>query len=152
MRRIRSAIDALIRELGLEHVLASRLLHTDGAKVLHDYARHAVDSRLAVYGLEWRHLQRHRRLLVRAERECNRRRKLRAVLRSDRDANWLRLRHGDIQRGSDQLRRIWRKQHGNVFRYLSEWNCGNADGKCDRYIDIPGLGRRVRGLGNEPYM
>jgi len=41
MQRIRPAIDALARELGLEHALASRRLYTDGAEVLYDYARHA---------------------------------------------------------------------------------------------------------------
>src|SRR5580704_4467991 len=41
MQRIRPAIDVLARELGLEHALANRLLYTDGAEVLYDYARHA---------------------------------------------------------------------------------------------------------------
>jgi uncharacterized protein (DUF433 family) len=41
MQRIRPALDALARELGLEHALASRRLYTDGAEVLYDYARHA---------------------------------------------------------------------------------------------------------------
>ena len=44
MQRIRPAIDALARELGLEHALASRRLYTDGAEVLYDYARHAGDT------------------------------------------------------------------------------------------------------------
>jgi uncharacterized protein (DUF433 family) len=44
MQRIRPAIDALARELGLEHALASRQLHTDGAEVLYDYAQHAGDT------------------------------------------------------------------------------------------------------------
>lgn len=44
MQRIRPAIDALSRELGLEHALASRRLYTDGAEVLYDYARHAGDT------------------------------------------------------------------------------------------------------------
>lgn len=39
MQRIRPAIDALSRELGLEHMLASRRLYTDGAEVLYDYAQ-----------------------------------------------------------------------------------------------------------------
>jgi uncharacterized protein (DUF433 family) len=44
MQRIRPAIGALARELGLEHALASRRLYTDGAEVLYDYARHAGDT------------------------------------------------------------------------------------------------------------
>lgn len=43
MQRIRPAIDALSRQLGLEHALASKQLYTEGAEVLHDYARSAVD-------------------------------------------------------------------------------------------------------------
>jgi uncharacterized protein (DUF433 family) len=39
MQRIRPAVDALSRELGLEHALGSRRLYTDGAEVLYDYAR-----------------------------------------------------------------------------------------------------------------
>jgi uncharacterized protein (DUF433 family) len=44
MQRIRPAVDALARELGLEHALASQRLYTDGAEVLYDYARHAGDT------------------------------------------------------------------------------------------------------------
>lgn len=44
MQRIRPAIDALDRELGIEHALASSRLYTDGAEVLYDYARHAGDT------------------------------------------------------------------------------------------------------------
>ena len=44
MQRIRPAIDALERELGLSHALASRRLYTDGAEVLYDYAQHADDT------------------------------------------------------------------------------------------------------------
>lgn len=44
MQRIRPAIDALGRELGVEHALASKRLYTDGAEVLYDYARHAGDT------------------------------------------------------------------------------------------------------------
>ena len=44
LQRIRPAIDALQRELGLEHALASRRLFTDGAEVLYDYAEHADDE------------------------------------------------------------------------------------------------------------
>lgn len=41
MQRIRPAIDALHRELGLEYALASQRLFTDGAEILYDYAQHA---------------------------------------------------------------------------------------------------------------
>lgn len=44
LQRIRPAIDALQRELGLEHALASRRLFTDGAEVLYDYAEKAGDE------------------------------------------------------------------------------------------------------------
>ncbi|MDH2425296.1 DUF433 domain-containing protein [Sphaerisporangium sp. TRM90804] len=44
LQRIRPAIDALQRELGLAHALASRRLFTDGAEVLYDYAEHAGDD------------------------------------------------------------------------------------------------------------
>lgn len=44
MQRIRPAIDALGRELGVEHALASKRLYTDGAEVLYDYAQHAGDT------------------------------------------------------------------------------------------------------------
>ncbi|WP_214109627.1 DUF433 domain-containing protein [Acrocarpospora catenulata] len=44
LQRIRPAIDALQRELGLEHALASRRLFTDGAEVLYDYAEHVGDD------------------------------------------------------------------------------------------------------------
>ncbi|GIH27136.1 putative antitoxin VapB45 [Acrocarpospora phusangensis] len=44
LQRIRPSIDALQRELGLEHALASRRLFTDGAEVLYDYAEHAGDE------------------------------------------------------------------------------------------------------------
>ncbi|MCO6006057.1 DUF433 domain-containing protein [Actinoallomurus purpureus] len=44
LQRIRPAIDALKRELGLEYALASRQLFTDGAEVLYDYAEHAADT------------------------------------------------------------------------------------------------------------
>jgi uncharacterized protein (DUF433 family) len=42
-QRIRPALDRLGDELGIEHVLASRKLYTDGAEVLYDYAEHAGD-------------------------------------------------------------------------------------------------------------
>jgi uncharacterized protein (DUF433 family) len=44
MQRIRPAIDALHRELGLSYALASRRLYTDGAEILYDYAQHAGDT------------------------------------------------------------------------------------------------------------
>jgi len=44
LQRIRPALDRLRDELGIEHVLASRKLHTDGAEVLYDYAEHAGDT------------------------------------------------------------------------------------------------------------
>lgn len=44
LQRIRPAVDALQRELGLAYALASRRLYTDGAEVLYDYAEHAADT------------------------------------------------------------------------------------------------------------
>jgi uncharacterized protein (DUF433 family) len=44
LQRIRPAVDAIKRELGLEYALASRRLFTDGAEVLYDYAEHAADT------------------------------------------------------------------------------------------------------------
>jgi uncharacterized protein (DUF433 family) len=44
LQRIRPAIGALQRELGLEYALASRRLFTDGAEVLYDYAQHAAHT------------------------------------------------------------------------------------------------------------
>lgn len=44
MQRIRPAIDALHREIGLRYALASRRLFTDGAEILYDYAQHASDT------------------------------------------------------------------------------------------------------------
>jgi uncharacterized protein (DUF433 family) len=38
LQRIRPAVDALSRNIGLEHALASQRLYTDGAEVLYDYA------------------------------------------------------------------------------------------------------------------
>jgi uncharacterized protein (DUF433 family) len=37
LQRIRPAVDALSRNIGLEHALASKRLYTDGAEVLYDY-------------------------------------------------------------------------------------------------------------------
>ena len=39
LQRIRPAINALQREIGVEHALASRALYTDGAEVLYDFAK-----------------------------------------------------------------------------------------------------------------
>ncbi|HEY5173616.1 MAG TPA: DUF433 domain-containing protein [Acidimicrobiia bacterium] len=38
LQQIRPAVDALSRNIGLEHALASKRLYTDGAEVLYDYA------------------------------------------------------------------------------------------------------------------
>jgi len=40
LQRIRPALDALSKELGIDHALASRKLYTDGAELLFDYADH----------------------------------------------------------------------------------------------------------------
>lgn len=40
LQRIRPALQRLNEEFGLQHALASRKLHTDGAEVLYDYGRH----------------------------------------------------------------------------------------------------------------
>lgn len=44
LQRIRPALEALDRELGLEHALASRRLLTDGAEVLYDYSHKTGDT------------------------------------------------------------------------------------------------------------
>ncbi len=44
MQRIRPAIEALDRELGLKYALASRRLYTDGAEIVYDYAQHAGET------------------------------------------------------------------------------------------------------------
>jgi uncharacterized protein (DUF433 family) len=44
LQRIRPAVEALKRELGLKYALASRRLFTDGAEVLYDYAENAADT------------------------------------------------------------------------------------------------------------
>jgi uncharacterized protein (DUF433 family) len=43
MQKIRAALLALDREVGLAHVLANRTLFTDGAAILWDYARKSHD-------------------------------------------------------------------------------------------------------------
>lgn len=44
LQRIRPALDLLQRELGIEHVLASRSLYTDGAELLYDFAEREGDT------------------------------------------------------------------------------------------------------------
>jgi uncharacterized protein (DUF433 family) len=44
LQRIRPALDTLRDELGIEHVLASKSLYTDGAEVLYDYAESSADT------------------------------------------------------------------------------------------------------------
>lgn len=44
LQRIRPAVDALERELGYAHVLASESLYTDGAEVLYDFAESQGDT------------------------------------------------------------------------------------------------------------
>jgi uncharacterized protein (DUF433 family) len=44
LQRIRPALLRLSQEFGLEHVLASRYLYTDGAEVLYDYAQREGDT------------------------------------------------------------------------------------------------------------
>ncbi|MGH3754576.1 MAG: hypothetical protein ACRDRP_18125 [Pseudonocardiaceae bacterium] len=44
LQRIRPALDRLREELGIEHVLASQKLFTDGAEVLYDYAEDHGDT------------------------------------------------------------------------------------------------------------
>jgi uncharacterized protein (DUF433 family)/DNA-binding transcriptional MerR regulator len=43
LQRIRPALRALQKEIGLEHALASRSLFTDGAEILYDYAERHPD-------------------------------------------------------------------------------------------------------------
>lgn len=44
LQRIRLALDRLSEELGIEHVLASRSLYTDGAELLYDFAERWGDT------------------------------------------------------------------------------------------------------------
>jgi uncharacterized protein (DUF433 family) len=44
LQRIRPALSRLQDEFGLEHVLASRALYTDGAEVIYDFAERAGDT------------------------------------------------------------------------------------------------------------
>lgn len=44
LQRIRNVLDLLQQELGIEHVLASRSLYTDGAELLYDFAEREGDS------------------------------------------------------------------------------------------------------------
>jgi uncharacterized protein (DUF433 family) len=44
LQRVRPALDALAREIGVAHALASKALYTDGAELLFDYAQHAAGA------------------------------------------------------------------------------------------------------------
>ena len=44
LQRIRPALDALAKEIGVTHALASKRLYTDGAEVLFDFAEHEADD------------------------------------------------------------------------------------------------------------
>jgi hypothetical protein len=44
LQRIRPALKVLTESIGLEHALASRVLYTDGAEILYDFAEEAGDS------------------------------------------------------------------------------------------------------------
>jgi uncharacterized protein (DUF433 family) len=44
MQKVRAALDALEREVGVAHVLANRTLYTAGASILWDYARKVKDA------------------------------------------------------------------------------------------------------------
>ncbi len=44
LQRVRPALRALEREVGLQHALASTRLYTDGVEILYDYAANADDS------------------------------------------------------------------------------------------------------------
>ncbi len=46
LQHIRKAVSVLRDELGLEHVLASKKLFTDGAQILYDYARETDDREI----------------------------------------------------------------------------------------------------------
>lgn len=43
LQRIRPAVEALSKEIGIEHALASKRLYTDGAEVIYDYAKQRDD-------------------------------------------------------------------------------------------------------------
>ena len=44
LQRLRPALEALIREIGVEHALASRRLYTDGAEILYDFGYRYCDT------------------------------------------------------------------------------------------------------------
>jgi len=46
MQKIRAALQALDREVGIAHVLANKTLFTDGASILWDYARRSHDAEI----------------------------------------------------------------------------------------------------------
>lgn len=53
LQRIRPALELLQEELGIEHVLASKALYTDGAEVLYDYAQSHGDTQRRVVRASW---------------------------------------------------------------------------------------------------
>jgi uncharacterized protein (DUF433 family) len=44
LQRIRPTLDVLVKELGVDHALASERLYTDGAEILFDYAERSTDA------------------------------------------------------------------------------------------------------------
>ena len=44
LQRIRPALEVLIREIGVDHALASQRLYTDGAEILYDYGHSRQDT------------------------------------------------------------------------------------------------------------
>jgi len=48
LQHIRAALTLLDKEIGVEHALASRLLSTDGARILYDYRENLEDEELTV--------------------------------------------------------------------------------------------------------
>ncbi len=44
LQRVRPALDAIAREIGIAHALASKALYTDGAELLFDYSQHASSA------------------------------------------------------------------------------------------------------------
>ena len=52
LQRVRPALEVLIRELGVEHALASRQLYTDGAEILFDYGGRYSDTEVGLAAME----------------------------------------------------------------------------------------------------
>ena len=44
MQRVRPALEILKKEMGIEHALANKMLHTDGVEILVDFAEHHPES------------------------------------------------------------------------------------------------------------